>query len=613
MTSLSRTRAASASLLLCGTTIVALILITFPQAKIAIPGSAFGLLLILAGVHLTSGEENISSLTLPRPWVQYFPLVLASSVDIAGDLIPPIISAFAFAAALTLLFYMCKAKISKAYITFLMIFLAGSIGYNLFFHFPILSSPQGTDVWGYIAIAAAIVRTGHFSNLALPINVIDLYYFPFPVMSIAPAMLSSIAGFDLQTSLLIFPGSLILLQPLITFLLARVVYDNPEAAAFSAFVVLTESVVIHYLAAPFAESVSVSLLLLFLVIVLSRKVSMVRATVAFVLFLLLTIVHGFIGLLSIVLAPYVMRKRSPYKALTRVFPLILAAYLLMASLFYGLTYRIATEAQKVIESLFVPSITGVEASYSAGSVSSVVYSPGSAGVIFIWWGFPASLALFFILVQGRKQACSFEYAGLSLLGISFILNFLAPSFGYDRYVSVVAWLLLAVAGGRTLTSLTRTKRRLLLIAPIIFLVCLSAVVTPTTSPQYGFRVHQQPAVTSYVGLPLAKSDMIALDWVNGHAPGWVITDVTSITYLIFARYRSGVFSSDRIVSGFASYHALVFPRSESDTVSFFRWWNVRISGEGQACNGLISDLTNQQTSQIVDVLYDNSCDVVMGG
>ena len=178
----------------------------------------------------------------------------------------------------------------------------------------------------------------------------------------------------------------------------------------------------------------------------------------------------------------------------------------------------------------------------------------------------------------------------------------------------VAWLLLAVAGGRTLASLTRTKRRLLLIAPIIFLVCFSAVVTPTTSPQYGFRTYHQPGMTSYIGLPdsekrydrsrLGKRSYCRMGnyRFSNLMSTWCSLDIGPVCFLLIASRRAS-----RITAHSFSRDA------ESNTVSFFRWWNVRISSQGQACNGLISDLTNQQRSRIVDVLYDNSCDVVMGG
>ena len=286
---------------------------------------------------------------LPRPWFQYLPLALAlrgrgRTPDSTRN------QCICFRGCVhNSLLYLQSSQRFKTYIMLLTTFLTASIAYNVFFYFPILSSPQGIDAWGYIAVAAAITRTGHFSNIAQPT---DVYYTPFPVMSIAPAILSSMTGLSLQSSVLIFPGSLILLQPLLVFLVARVVYENPEAAAISGLIVVAESLLIQIMASPLAESVAISLFLLVLVTVLQNDIKGpcgcsfgLLFDVGYRTWRSRFVVCGTSSVLD-------AQTESVRVSLNRVFILLLAAYFVVAGLLEGMVTTLVSGRKRCLNSLY---------------------------------------------------------------------------------------------------------------------------------------------------------------------------------------------------------------------------------------------------------------------
>jgi len=591
----SRSRALSALLLLCGGGIVAWIIIQPPHEKMSILGSTFGLLSILFGAHLLGEQDSSFAPTLSRPWLRYLPLIIGASVSLSANLASPTISLFALAAALTLLFPLSKViNVSKVYVAFLAVFLAASIGYNVFYYYPLIIGP---DPMGYLSVASAIIQTGHFSDVIQPT---DKYYFPFPVMSIAPSILCAVSGLDLQLSLLFFPGSLILLQPLLVFLVSRLVFDDAEAAALSAFIVVTESTVTQWVNAPIAQSTAISLLLLLLIVFFRRVRSRGYTVVAFVVFVILVALHGAVGLVSIVLITYlIIRKRSSYRGMIRPLVSIFLGYLIITGAIDAMVYRARWNLENLLEFIFTPTLrTGSE-----------LYGAGSNGVIFIWWGLPVSLALFCILAKRTRQESPWAYAGLGLLALSFAVNVIAPNLAIDRYGGLTAWLILAVPGGKALSALTRNSRQLLVLMPIMLLVCLSGVVNPSLSPQYGYQGYQGL-------LPTTKADRTALDWVDSHNITSVIGDSWSMRYLTFTRYQSGVLSNHgiKILSSDniqRLFQAIIYSTRGPNDALFVRWSDTFLTRDGgQPCLGLTSVLANQQRDQIVNIIYNNSCDVL---
>jgi hypothetical protein len=562
----SRWPALSALLLFFGFGTVALIIIHPPYEKIAIVGSTFGIFIILVGIWLL-GRSDISFHPAPsRPWLCFLPVIIGISVNLSASLVSPAISALALAAVLTLSFLLFRAiDVSKVYVAFLVVFLAALVGYNVFCYYPLITS---VDSWRNLSVASAIVQTGHYADVIQPT---DAYYFQFPVMSIAPSILSSVTGLNLELSLLLFPGSLILLQPLLVFLLSRLVFYDVEAAAFSAFIVLTESQVTQWISGPIPQPIATSLLLLLLILLFGRVRSRGHVVGAFVVLLMLTAMHGAVGLLSIFLVSFlILRERSSYKTIILPLVVIFLGYVMITEVVDNLVRNTQMSLKSIFEWIFTPTFrTGSE-----------LYGTSSNGLIFIWWGLPVSLALFYISVLRRKQACSWAYAGLGLLGLSFAVNLVAPSLVIDRYGGLAAWLVLATIGGKALTTLTRTSRQLLMLVPIVFLICLSGVLDPTLSPQYAYQGYQDV-------LPTTKLDRTALDWVNSYVAGNVFADSQSARYLGFSRYSSGVFFSQSIF--------IVPPHEVPST-----------SKQGIAVFIRLSRGSNQQKNQTVNIPYDNS-------
>jgi hypothetical protein len=77
-----------------------------------------------------------------------------------------------------------------------------------------------------------------------------------------------------------------------------------------------------------------------------------------------------------------------------------------------------------------------------------------------------------------------SFTGLGMLGISFVINVVAPGTVIDRYGGLAGWFILAVCGGKTLSILSRTPRQALLMALLLSLISASAIVDPLLSDAY---------------------------------------------------------------------------------------------------------------------------------
>jgi hypothetical protein len=517
-------------------------------------------------------------------FLAYLPPIIAISVDLLAGLVPAAISAFALAAALTILFVLSKfANVSKAYVVFVTVLVAASIGYNVFYYYPLVGGDP--DALTALSVATAIIQTGHYSGFRQPT---DSYYFPFPVMSIAPSMLSSLTGLDIQLSLLLFPGSLILLQPLLVFLISRLLFASAEAAALSALTVVMEATVTRFINQPFAQSVAISLLLVVLIALLGRSRGYV--VVALTAFPILVALHAAVGLVSIVLISLLtVHERGAFRGNVRVLCVIFLGYLLAAGLIDTIVYRVGWDVKAFWEFVFGRTVGTIE-----------LFGAGANGIIFIWWGLPVSLGLFCVLIHRMKKEVFWAYAGLGLLGLSFAVNVVAPGLTMDRYAGLTGWFILAVVGGMVLSRLSRTSRGLLMLIPIIFLASLSGVLSPSVSPQYGLT-------EGYRGLPTTNTDRMALDWISHHVIGNVSGDFNCVGYLIFARYSSGVLSS----LGIRNCKKCIPSEMDQGSALFIRWANPFIGvNRGQSCHGLGSALANREHNQIVNIVYDSSCDVL---
>jgi hypothetical protein len=570
-------------LLLCGTGILAFIAIEPPYEKIAIVLSTFGLLSILFGIHLLDDRDQFNP-SLSRPWLRYIPLIIGISVDLLATWLPPIACAFALSVALAVVFPLSKMiNVSKTYTAFLLVFLAGSIAYNVYYYYPL---NLGIDKWGYLSVASGIIQEGHFSNVMQP-RFFSQYFHPFPVMSIASSMLSSATGLDLVVALFVFPGVLVLLQPFLVFLLSRRVFCNSEAAALSAFVLVTESRVLSGINVPDAMYTAVSLSLLVLITLFLRPARRANTIVAFVLFLILVATHGAVALVSLILIAYlILTMRKSYSRMIPTFAVILCGYLTIAALLNEMVSRASLILKFLLTFTF------------QSSYLPELYSPGSNGMLFIWWGLPASLCLFSLLVRRRDQASVWAVAGVSLLVFSFIGNVLDPMVALDRYGGIPAWVILAVSGGKVLSTLARTRRRLLILTLVMVLVCFSAVINPVLSPQYGFAASLR--------LPTTNQDRVALDLVNRYVPNTtiVVSDMYSMAYLTFIRYRSGVLS----YAGIYQYRVegITAMTPKPNEVLLVRWGYTALAPAGVSCTGLVSTLANQN----VNIIYNNSCDIL---
>jgi hypothetical protein len=303
---------------------------------------------------------------------------------------------------------------------------------------------------------------------------------------------------------------------------------------------------------------------------------------------MLTAIHGAVGLVGAVLVSFlILRERSSYRRMILPLGVIYFGYVTITATIDGMTRNAQISVERILEWIFSPTLRA----------GSELYGPGSNGLIFIWWGLPVSLALFSIFVQRSKQRSSWVYAGLGLLGLSFAVNLVAPSLVMDRYGGLTAWLILATTGGKALRTLARNSRQLLMLVPVILLVCLSAIVDPSLSPQYGFY-------QGYQGyLPTTKLDRTALDWTNGHVARTIFSESASAYYLILSRYQSGVFTDDGIFPC-PPYTMPSIENLRSDVVLFVRLGTYDLKAD------FVSTLANPQKDQIINIVYHNSADLL---
>ena len=579
-------------LLLCGIGVVALIVAQPPPEKIAIVVSTLGLLSILIAVHLLGRQGGSFALVLSESSLRYLTLVIGVSMVLLASLpFSPRIEAIGFAAALTLVFFLCVAtNLPKLYVAFFTVCLFGLMGYRAFYYYPPVTA---TDSWGYLAVASATLQVGHFVGFVQPT---DAYYIPFPVMAIVTSILSSITGLQLQTSLLVFPGSLILMQPLLVFLVSRSVFHDSKIAAVSAFIILTESEVVQWVRSPIAQSTAISLGLVILILLSARIRSRAHAVVAFTLFLILVALHGAVALGFIVLISYLMlRERSSRRQIILPLAMILAGYIAITAVIARIVGALQLTAESVLEFILTPG--------HESPLQIPLYGSGTFGLIFLWWGLPVSLAILCILVYGWRQAqATWAYAGLGLIGLSFVVGAVAPSLAIDRYGGLPAWLLLAVSSGYVLSRLARTSRQLLVLVPVIMLVCLSTMTSPITSPQ--------SADQWYHGfLPTTQKDNTALDWVSVRVTKSVFSDTGSASYLIFSRYESGLLSAHGIAK---LTKILMYPTTPPPHAALFvRCSSIFVTcGAGEICRTYGPSMANERSEQAVNVLYNNGCDLL---
>ena len=572
--------------ILCGVSLLGIVLAAPSHEKVAIVASTLGLLSIFGGIAMLNVEEirRPFSLGPSRRWFRYSPLIIALATYVLGSVSPPVTAA-ALALGIALLFILSRMdNLPKPYVALVASILAGSIAYNVFFYYPV---NIGIDSWGYLSTASAISKTGHYSNIEQPTAE---YYFPFPVVAIAASTLSIVSTSALPQSLLIFPGVLILMQPFLVFLLARQVFADSQIASMSACVVLTESFVTEWIGGPIAQSAALSMLIL-LLFMLSRPVTKRSDMVAiFTLFLMVVAMHGSTALVGI-LVVYLLITREKPSHRRMIFTLVVAylGYLSVSAAIVGITHAGQLSLDQMWRFVLSPFFaTGSEMLTSEN------------GLTFIWWGFPASLAILSVFVlRYNRQARFWALLGLVILGLSFAINIAVPSADIDRYAGLAAWFILAVAGGKALRTITGTPRQLILLAPVLFLVCASSVVYPFLSPQYGYGQGTFGGV-----LPTTTSDRIAIDWLSRHGSSDVFADVYSASYMVFARYQSGTFTAEDINRLRVSNLLRLGPESGT---RFFRWTDVSATYTGRpSCLGVALALPHNVTN----VVYNNSCDIV---
>ena len=156
---------------------------------------------------------------------------------------------------------------------------------------------------------------------------------------------------------------------------------------------------------------------------------------------------------------------------------IFLAYQFLSAVISIIVFAVSNVQQVLLQFFLAPSVPRTAAEVSVGQ----------DGILFIWWGLPAALALFSFFIKRKDRANVWVFAGAGLLGLSFLANIVAPNLYLDRYVGLVGWLILAVTGGHTLRGIITGSRRMFLLVPLILLISFSAVIYPPMSPQYGYR------------------------------------------------------------------------------------------------------------------------------
>ncbi|MGA2626667.1 MAG: hypothetical protein ABSF63_06360 [Candidatus Bathyarchaeia archaeon] len=571
-------------LLPLGTAIVLLDVFLAPPEKTAIVVSVMGLFALLAGLYRVGGNIDAKLPTSSR--FLFTVLVLCAIISVLPPrLTPSLVRPIAVSIALLTLLPLSRSKnISGIHIALLAVFLGALGSYEVLYYYPL---NLGVDAWSYLSVSSSIVQTGHYSVTSS--QAIVSYYAPFPIMSIAPAMFATITGLDLTTSLFLFPGLLIVLQPLFVFLIARSAFGI-HAASLSALTVVSEAAVIGWINAPIAKSVALSLLMLVLLLLLKGPMSASRFVSALILFLVLAPLHGGVALISIFLFwVLVIPKNRSTKGIVRVLTLLFLGYLVATATISSILYPISSASS---------SIFGFISGASSSTPAQVAFAGSSSGLPFIWWGWPVALTLILFFLDRRRSA-NWIYLGLGLLGLSFVANVVAPGADIDRYGGLAAWLILAVTGGRALSIVTKTRRQILLAIPILMLVFSSSMINPTISPQYGI-------VHGYV-LPTSIADREALNWVSGyvHTRGYItVTDIYSRAYLRFVQLDSG-FDYQHYV-GVWDTQSPYLPRGSN--VFFARSADFRANPSGACRTSLL--LPSKQNTKI-NIVFSNACDVLV--
>ncbi len=574
----SRTRLFSVVFILCATGLLAVVVLLPASGKIAVVESTFGIFLLLLAVSLMKPKGVVSE--RPGAWFRYVPLAIGIGVDLLSPFFQPIVGAVALACALTCLLPLSQMKqVSRNYFLLLATFLAASIAYNVFYYYPL---DIGIDSWGYLSVSSAIIQTGSFTYVNQPTSE---YYWPFPVVSLVTSALSLVSGLTLPVSLFIFPGTLILLQPMLVFLVTRRLFDA-ESASVSAFVVLFESAVLQWLGAPIAESVAISLMLLLLLLLSIDGRNRQKMALTFVMFLVMVAVHGSVALVMLILGAYLsLRKTAVQVRSVATLVAIFLVYQLISLVIDTMVFAINDAVQILLQFFFAPSVPRITA-----------FSIGTEGILFVWWGLAPALAMFSFFMKRKNPANLWVVAGAGLLGLSFIANVIAPNIYLDRYTGLAGWLILAATGGHTLRGLTKSSRRLGLLLPLILLVSFSAVVYPAMSPQFGFA---PPAILS-----TNYADRAALQIANTYGGDnyRIIGDVHSMSYLTFIRYQSGRLTTE----GFDNFPRNVTnPYPEANSLNLIRWSITDVTSPNSPCSGLTSYLVNDT----VNIFFNNSCDI----
>lgn len=572
-------------LLPLGGAVVFLNILLAPPEKTAIVVSVIGLFALLAGLYWVGG--NIDAKLPGSSLFLLFVLVVCVLISVLPPgLTPSLTSPITLSIALLTLLPLSRSKnISGVHIALLAVFLGTLGSYEVLYYYPL---NLGIDAWSYLAGSSVIVQTGHYSATTLP-KAIDVYYSPFPIMSIAPSMFATITGLDVTMSLFLFPGLLIVLQPLFIFLLARSMFGI-DAAPLSALTVVSEATVTRWINAPLAESVALSLMLLVL-LVLNGRMSIGRLFSILILFPVLAALHGVVALMSVFLFWFLIPRNRLGKGAVRILTLVFLGYLAITA---G-TIRLFLGGSSLLSGTL-----GSTFGFSSTTPTQVLFAGSSSGLPFIWWGFPVALTLILFFLD-RKKAANWIYSGLGLLGLSFVANLIAPGTNIDRYGGLTAWLILAVASGRALSLVTKTPRQALLAIPILMLVFSSSMIDPTISPQYGI-------VHGYV-LPTSIADREALSWLSTsyvHTVGYItVTNDYARAYLLFAQFTSG--SDYNRYIGAWNPHYLFLPGSSN--VLFARSSDFPTEPSGVCAPSMF--LTSNQNAK-VNIVFSNGCGIVAG-
>ena len=579
-----------------GALILGLILASPIHEKVAIVGSTLGIISIFSAAYLLGFGKPRQTFAIAPSWLRCLLLIAVGAACLFGVLGLLTISIVSFAIALLFLFLLAETdESSNTSVPMLAVLVVALIAYSALLYYPL---NIGVDPLGYLSVASTISQTGRYTHIAGTYSEEGSYYSPFPIMAMVPSVVSAITGLPLLQSLAIFPGILVLLQPLLVFMLSlRVFGGSRRIAALSAFIVTTESAVIQYANGPLAISVAISLLLMVMLVFLKGAPRKSTTILSLGLFLTLVIVHGGVGLVATAIISYLilLQRRSYGRILT--FNSIYLGYLTVTTAMSAIVGGLQISLQLILQFIFAPSIPTAPESF-----------PVTNGLIFIWWGLPPALAFMSIFILRDPKARFWALIGLTILGLSFIVNIVAPTTVADRYLGLVAWFILALAGGSTIHVLTRARSQLILVVPLIILVGLSAVVNPYLSPQYGYGHGAFGNVS-----PTTASDRVALDWLQVHARQGIAGDLYSMSFLTLARFESGTFSTGYINS-FTDYSNLFRIQPGDGSVMFIRWTDAAPSYTGTPdCIGLASTPSMRNSTLASNIVYSSSCDMVVEG